>query len=109
MAKLDYFAPTPCFPVALIHKNSSRLDETVPQLVRLHQLYLSRSPVVQALDAPSLGGRMDTDKKRAIQEGTLCFGCLSRAHRTKGFQPDVNYGHGQIIPGLLGKSLRAES
>ena len=109
MAKLDYFASTPCSPVALIHKNASRLDETVPQLVRLHQLYLSRSPVVQALDAPSLGGRMDTDKKRAIQEGTLGFGGLSSAQCTKGLQPNVNYGHGQIIPGLLGKSLRAES
>jgi len=74
MAKLEYFAPTPSFLIAFIHKNASRLDETVPQLVRPHQLYLSRSPVIETFDAPSLGGKMDTDKKRTIREGTLGFG-----------------------------------
>jgi|SRR5690242_1806008 len=109
MAKLDYLASTPCFLVAFIHKNASRLDETVPQLVRLHQLYLSRSPVVETLDAPSFGSKMDTHEKWTIQEGALGVSCLSSAQPTKGLQPGVNYGHGQIIPGLLGKSLRAQS
>ena len=38
MAKLDYFAPTPSFLITFIHKKASRLDKTVPQLVRLHVL-----------------------------------------------------------------------